>query len=108
MNFPINRIYYIAIITFAIVLSYYLLAGKNKFPKLWGGKRGYQSNLDKYDWEETFRRDKVYLAISIPYLIVFVLLSNYFGAYLGKIGLVIFVILSIIISIWRGPVKKKL
>ena len=61
MNFPINRIYYIAIITFAIVLSYYLLAGKNKFPKLWR----------------------------------------------GKIGLVIFAILSIIIAIWRGPVKKK-
>nr|WP_276940020.1 hypothetical protein [Helcococcus sueciensis] len=50
MDFPINRIYYIAIITFVIVLSYYLLAGKNKFSKLWGGKRGYESNLDKYDW----------------------------------------------------------
>lgn len=108
MNFPINKIYYIAIITFSIVLSYYLFAGKNKFPKLWGGRRGYLSKLDKYDWQETFRRDKVYLALSIPYLIVFVLLSNYFGDYLGKIGLVIFVILSIIISIWRGPVKKKL
>lgn len=108
MNFTINKIYYIAIITFSIVLSYYLFAGKNKFPKLWGGRRGYKSKLDKYDWEETFRRDKVYLAISIPYLIVFVLLSNLFGNYLGKIGLVIFAILSIIIAIWRGPVKKKL
>ena len=108
MDLTINKIYYIAIITFAIVLSYYLFARKNKFPKLWGGKRGYESKLDKYDWEETFMRDKVYLAISIPYLIDFVLLSNLFGDYLGKIGLVIFVILSIIIVIWRGPVKKKL
>lgn len=107
MNFPINIIYYIAIITFTIVLSYYLLAGGNKFPKLWGGKRGYESKLDKYYWEETFRRDKVYLAISIPYLIIFVVLSNYFGDYLGKIGLLIFAILSIIIVIWRGPVNKK-
>lgn len=107
MNFPINIIYYIAIITFTIVLSYYLLAGGNKFPKLWGGKRGYESKLDKYDWEETFRIDKVYLAISILYLIIFVVLSNYFGDYLGKIGLLIFAILSIIIAIWRGPVNKK-
>lgn len=107
MNFPINKIYYIAIIAFTIVLSYYLLAGKNKFPKLWGGKRGYESKLYKYDWQETFRRDKIYLAIAIPYLIVFVLLSNHFGDWLGKIGLVMFAILSIIIAKWRGPVKKK-
>lgn len=65
MNFPIIKIYYIEIITFAIVLSYYLFAGKNKFPKLWGCRRGYESKLDKYDWEEIFMRDKVYLAISI-------------------------------------------
>ena len=32
MNFPINKIYYISIITFAIVLSYYLFAGKINFP----------------------------------------------------------------------------
>lgn len=32
MNLATNKIYYIAIITFSIVLSYYLLAGKNKFP----------------------------------------------------------------------------
>ncbi len=75
MNFPINIIYYIAIITFTIVLSYYLLAGENKFPKLWGGKRGYESKLDKFEFNrnldkclENIKNCCSFLILKIPRL----------------------------------------
>ena len=100
------KVYYTLTGVFSFYLIYYLWPRKTKFPKFWGAQRGYHFVLKEYDWDETFRRNKIWMALSVPYLIIFILLLKLFGEWIGKVGLILFAILNLIAAYWTGPVKK--
>lgn len=107
-NQIINQIYIIGIIFFLLSNLYYLFIPKNKFPKYFQITRGYQSNMEKYDWDKTIKRHKIFLFVSLIFLVLFYILFKFLGLFMGNLGLILYAVIAVILSFWVGPVKKNL
>lgn len=105
-NQSINQIYIVGIIFFLLSNLYYLIIPKNKFPKYFQITRGYQSNMEKYDWDETIKRHKIFLFVSLIFLVLFYILFKFLGLFMGNLGLILYAVIAVISSFWIGPVKK--
>lgn len=86
---------------------YHLFIPKGKPLKYTSLARGYYSKTDEYDWAETLRRHRIFLLVLSLISALFAIIFDFIPDKLNIIGVFILIIVSIILSIWVGPVKKE-
>ena len=68
--------------------------------------RGHEFVMDKYDWTETFRRQRIFLLTITILLLLVLVFAHTLGEKVADIGIWGIVIVGIFLAKWVGPVKK--